>query len=120
MDTEGKMELSEKTEQSTSTESPVSDTVVKEVVQPAEFTSEIFKVEIKNLPKNIGFGALKKFVASLDLNVIKVKSPGNCTYAFVTFSCEEQRQNALKVLNGATLKGRTLTACVSSKCPKIC
>ncbi len=83
---------------------------------PVEFTSEIYKVEIKNLPKNFGFGALKKFIASLDLKVVKVKSPGQgSTFAFVTFTCEEERQKALKVLNEATLKGKKLYACVSKQ-----
>ena len=83
--------------------------------KPVEFTSEIYKVEVKNLPKNAGFGAIKKFIASLDLKVCKVKSPpGNNTFAFVTFSSEEERQKALKVLNEATFKGRKISACVSS------
>ncbi len=89
-------------------------------VAPAEYTSEIFKVEIKNLPRNFGFGALKKFIASLDLKVVKVKSPGQgSTFAFVTFTCEEERQKALRILNEATLKGRKLYACVSKEQNKI-
>ena len=77
------------------------------------FTSEIFKIEIQNLPKVVGFAQIKKFIASKDLKAIKVKQPaGNCSFAFVTFGSEEEREKALKVLNNAVFKGRTLQAFV--------
>ena len=106
-------------EQLTVTDAKIKDEVQMPVVEETdkhaeEFTSEIYKIELKNLPKNFGFGALKRFIASLDLKIVKLKSPpGNCSFAFVTFTCEEERQKALKVLNEATLKGKKLTACVS-------
>lgn len=79
------------------------------------FTSEIFKIEIQNLPKVVGFAQIKKFIASKDLKAIKVKQPpGNCSFAFITFGSEEEREKALKVLNNAVFKGRTLQAFVGS------
>lgn len=89
------------------TETPVQDESL--------FTSEIFKIEIQNLPKVVGFAQIKKFIASKDLKAIKVKQPpGNCSFAFVTFGSEEEREKALKVLNNAVFKGRTLQAFVGS------
>lgn len=81
----------------------------------SEFTSEIFKIEVKNLPKSVGFGGIKKFLLGLKLKLVKIKSPGNCTFCFVTFACEEDRQEALKIVNEAVFKGKKLSACVSLK-----
>lgn len=49
------------------------------------FTSEIFKVEIQNLPRYIGFNDLKKFLNKHGLNPHKIKLMGKQTFAFVTF-----------------------------------
>lgn len=49
------------------------------------FTSEIFKVEIQNLPKYIGFNDLKKFLNKHGLNPHKIKLMGKQNFAFVTF-----------------------------------
>lgn len=49
------------------------------------FTSEIFKVEIQNLPKYIGFSDLKKFLNKHGLNPHKIKLMGKQAFAFVTF-----------------------------------
>ncbi len=79
-----------------------------------EFSSEIFKLEVKNLPKNFGFGQLRKFLTNLNLKYVKLKSPGSCTHAFVTFISEEAREEARKVLNETKFKGRQLEATVSN------
>lgn len=75
-----------------------------------EFTSEIFKIEIGNLPPYIKYGSLKKFLRSkLKLNPHKIKSVGNSPlYSFVTFRCEEDREKALSVLQGYEWKGKKL------------
>ena len=78
-----------------------------------EFSSEIYKVEVKNLPKNFAFGQLRKLLVSLNLKFVKIKSPGNCTYAYVTFVSEEAREEGLKILNSAKFKGRQLEATVN-------
>ncbi|CAJ0960462.1 unnamed protein product [Ranitomeya imitator] len=73
------------------------------------FTSEIFKVEIQNLPKYIGFNDLKKFLAKYGLNPHKIKLMQRQTFAFVTFKSEEERNKAMKVIHGVMWKNRLLT-----------
>ncbi|XP_038059258.1 tRNA (uracil-5-)-methyltransferase homolog A-like, partial [Patiria miniata] len=74
------------------------------------FTSEIFKIEIQNLPRHFGFAQLKKMLTGLQLKPKKVKAVNKATYAFVTFSCQEDKEEALKVLNGHKWKGQVLKA----------
>ncbi|KAM6241721.1 tRNA (uracil-5-)-methyltransferase homolog A [Spheniscus humboldti] len=73
------------------------------------FTSEIYKVEIQNLPKYIGFNDVKKFLAKYGLNPHKIKLFGKQTFAFVTFKSEEERDKAVKVLHGVLWKSRHLS-----------
>lgn len=73
------------------------------------FTSEIYKVEIQNLPKYIGFNEVKKFLAKYGLNPHKIKMLGKQTFAFVTFKSEEERDKAMKVLHGVLWKNRNLS-----------
>ncbi|KAF6723541.1 tRNA (uracil-5-)-methyltransferase-like protein A [Oryzias melastigma] len=73
------------------------------------FTSEIFKVEIRNLPKFIGFNDLKKFLAKHGINPHKIKLFGKHTCAFVTFKNEEERDKALKMVHGMQWKGQVLS-----------
>ncbi|XP_066465948.1 tRNA (uracil-5-)-methyltransferase homolog A [Tiliqua scincoides] len=73
------------------------------------FTSEIYKVEIQNLPRYIGFNEVKKFLAKYGLNPHKIKLLGRQTFAFVTFKSEEERDKAMKVLHGVLWKNRHLS-----------
>nr|AAI42551.1 LOC100101284 protein [Xenopus laevis] len=73
------------------------------------FTSEIFKVEIQNLPKYIGFNDLKKFLGKYGLNPHKIKLMKKQTFAFVTFKSEEERDKAMKVIHGVMWKNRPLS-----------
>lgn len=73
------------------------------------FTSEIFKVEIRNLPKFVGFNDLKKFLAKHGLNPHKIKLFGRQTFAFVTFKNEEERDKAMKMVHGMQWKGQVLS-----------
>ncbi|NXF03947.1 TRM2A methyltransferase, partial [Smithornis capensis] len=73
------------------------------------FTSEIYKVEIQNLPRYIGFNDVKKFLAKYGLNPHKIKLFGKQTFAFVTFKSEEERDKAMRVLHGALWKSRQLS-----------
>ncbi|XP_044296394.1 tRNA (uracil-5-)-methyltransferase homolog A isoform X2 [Varanus komodoensis] len=73
------------------------------------FTSEIYKVEIQNLPKYIGFSEVKKFLAKYGLNPHKIKLLGKQTFAFVTFKSEEERDKAMKVLHGVRWKKQNLS-----------
>ncbi|XP_054630367.1 tRNA (uracil-5-)-methyltransferase homolog A isoform X1 [Dunckerocampus dactyliophorus] len=71
------------------------------------FTSEIFKVEIQNLPRFIGFNDMKKFLAKHGLNPHKVKLFSR--FAFVTFKNEEDRDKAMKMVHGMQWKGHVLS-----------
>uniref|UniRef100_A0A8B9VB72 tRNA (uracil(54)-C(5))-methyltransferase n=1 Tax=Anas zonorhyncha TaxID=75864 RepID=A0A8B9VB72_9AVES len=73
------------------------------------FTSEIYKVEIQNLPKYIGFNDVKKFLAKYGLSPHKIKLFGRQTFAFVTFKSEEERDKAARALHGVLWKGRALS-----------
>lgn len=85
------------------------DTNVYRYIKEDLFTSEIFKVEIQNLPKFIGFNDLKKFLTKHGLNPHKVKLMSRQTFAFVTFRNEEERDKAMKVVHGVQWKGRVLS-----------
>lgn len=73
------------------------------------FTSEIYKVEIRNLPKFIGFNDLKKFLAKHSLSPHKIKLFARQTFAFVTFKNEEERDKAMKLVHGMQWKGQVLS-----------
>ncbi|XP_059483715.1 uncharacterized protein LOC132201523 [Neocloeon triangulifer] len=79
------------------------------------FTSEIFKIEIRKLPKFFGLGEIKKLLNILKLDATKVKpaSRSNCRSVFVGFTCEAHKQRALSALNGYIWKGSTLEAIVA-------
>lgn len=72
------------------------------------FTSEIYKVEIRNLPKYIGFNDLKKFLVRHGLNPHKVKLFNKQCFGFVTFKNEEERDKAMKMVHGMKWKGQVL------------
>ncbi|KAL1497381.1 hypothetical protein ABEB36_008361 [Hypothenemus hampei] len=76
------------------------------------FSSENFKIEIKNLPKFYGIGELKKLLNNkLKLNSNKIKTPRkNSPYAFVCFRNEDDRDKAIIVLNECKWKGNQLQA----------
>ncbi|CAB0010621.1 unnamed protein product [Nesidiocoris tenuis] len=82
------------------------------------FTSEVFKVELKNLPKYYGMAQLRKFLTKkMELNITKVKAPSvkSRGFAFVCFPSAEERDKALKVLDGAKFKNSTLGVKLSQK-----
>ncbi|KAL7014055.1 hypothetical protein ACKWTF_015715 [Chironomus riparius] len=76
------------------------------------FSSEAFKIEVKNLPKFYGYAEMKKLITStLTLNASKIKIPRkNSSFAFVCLRSEEDRNQALEVLNGYKWKGKALKA----------
>ncbi|XP_061674603.1 tRNA (uracil-5-)-methyltransferase homolog A [Syngnathoides biaculeatus] len=102
--------LSDNTYVSTAGEGEVTlDTSIYGYIKQDLFTSEIFKVEIRNLPKFIGFNDLKKFLAKHGLNPHKIKLFGKHTFAFVTFKNEEERNKAVKMVHGMQWKGQVLS-----------
>lgn len=55
------------------------------------FSSEIFKIELKNLPKHYGYGEIKKLVSkTLDIDCHKIKLPRkNSSFGFLCFKNNE-------------------------------
>lgn len=83
------------------------------------FTSEIFKIEIKNLPRHYGATNLKKLLNNdlkLKPNKMKLVRPG-CRYAFACFRSEEDRQEAITKISGYNWKGQKLEAVLSKPTP---
>ncbi|XP_016995546.2 tRNA (uracil-5-)-methyltransferase homolog A [Drosophila takahashii] len=75
-----------------------------------EFTSEIFKIEVKNLGY-FGIGEFKKLLRStLKFDVTKIKAPTRKEFAFVCFRSQEDQQRGLETLNGYKWKGKVLKA----------
>ncbi|XP_017477066.1 PREDICTED: tRNA (uracil-5-)-methyltransferase homolog A [Rhagoletis zephyria] len=78
-----------------------------------EFTSEIFKIEVRNLGY-FGIGEFKKLLrAKLNLNMTKIKSPLRKEFAFVCFRSQEDQQRAIETLNGYKWKGKVLQAALA-------
>lgn len=86
----------------------VADSNMYRYIKEDLFTSEIYKVEIRNLPKFVGFNDLKKFLAKHGLNPHKIKLFGKQTFAFVTFKNEDERDKAMKMVHGMQWKGQVL------------
>ncbi|XP_070500925.1 tRNA (uracil-5-)-methyltransferase homolog A-like [Chironomus tepperi] len=76
------------------------------------FSSEAFKIEIKNLPKHYGYAELKKLIIkTLTLNACKIKIPKqNSSFVFVCLRSDEDRTKALDALNGYKWRGNVLKA----------
>ncbi|CAB3363832.1 Hypothetical predicted protein [Cloeon dipterum] len=77
------------------------------------FTSEIFKIELRRLPKFYGLGELKKLINTtlqLDSNKVKPTSGISKTSVFVCFRSEASKQSGLNILNGYKWKGSVLEA----------
>jgi len=73
-----------------------------------EYTSEMFKVVVQNIPSKVTYGQcrqkIKEIVGFLPK---KLKFNSNNNYAFVNFQDEEQRLKAMETLNGYEWKGKT-------------
>uniref|UniRef100_A0A1I8NGG8 tRNA (uracil(54)-C(5))-methyltransferase n=2 Tax=Musca domestica TaxID=7370 RepID=A0A1I8NGG8_MUSDO len=79
-------------------------------LQRNEFTSEIYKIEVRNLGY-FGIGEFKKLLKSkLKLDMSKIKSPQRKDFAFVCFRSQEDQEKALSLLNGYKWKGKVLQA----------
>ncbi|XP_031570471.1 tRNA (uracil-5-)-methyltransferase homolog A-like [Actinia tenebrosa] len=83
-----------------------------------EFTSEIFKIEIGNLPRKYGFKQFKKLITSrLSIKPVKIKAIPRATHAFVTFRNEAERMKALTSLRGTRWKGKRLVTKLAKALP---
>uniref|UniRef100_A0A8C5S222 tRNA (uracil(54)-C(5))-methyltransferase n=1 Tax=Laticauda laticaudata TaxID=8630 RepID=A0A8C5S222_LATLA len=93
----------------TNAENPSDTSNMYRYIKEDLFTSEIYKIELQNLPRYVGFNEVKKFLAKYGLNPHKIKLMGKQTFAFVTFKSEEERDKAMKVLHGVRWKNRNLS-----------
>ncbi|XP_059884567.1 tRNA (uracil-5-)-methyltransferase homolog A [Delphinus delphis] len=73
------------------------------------FTSEIFKLELQNVPRHASFSDVRRFLGRFGLQPHKTKLFGQPPCAFVTFRSAAERDKALCVLHGALWKGRPLS-----------
>ncbi|XP_020016248.1 tRNA (uracil-5-)-methyltransferase homolog A isoform X2 [Castor canadensis] len=73
------------------------------------FTSEIFKLELQNVPRHVSFSDIRRFLGRFGLQPHKTKLFGQPPCAFVTFRSAAERDKALRVLHGALWKGRSLS-----------
>lgn len=103
-------EMIEETEEAPSVE--MKESVEDSLRQRQGFTSEVFKIEIKGLPKFFNASQAKKLLRNkLNLNPHKIKPCGpKATFMYVNFKNEEDREKAIVVLDGFELKGRKLRA----------
>lgn len=87
-------------------------------IQREGFTSEIFKIEVKNFQKNVNNRIMKNFLTNKDLKPKKVKiiHLNHESKAYISFTCEEDREQAISLLNGLTWKNRQL--CAKKAAPK--
>ncbi|XP_075161072.1 tRNA (uracil-5-)-methyltransferase homolog A [Haematobia irritans] len=77
-------------------------------LQRNEFSSEIYKIEVRNLGY-FGIGEFKKLLKNkLKLDMSKIKSPLRKDFAFVCFRSQEDQEKALSLLNGYKWKGKIL------------
>ncbi|PNJ05952.1 TRMT2A isoform 20, partial [Pongo abelii] len=65
------------------------------------FTSEIFKLELQNVPRHASFSDVRRFLGRFGLQPHKTKLFGQPPCAFVTFRSAAERDKALRVLHGA-------------------
>ncbi|CAG0882393.1 unnamed protein product [Cyprideis torosa] len=76
-----------------------------------EFTSENFKIEVRNVPSYFGFASFRKFLRrKMSLPAVKVKAGPSKKVIYVTFPSDEIRSLALEKLNGLSFKGNVLKA----------
>lgn len=75
------------------------------------FTSEIYKIEVRNLPKYYGYGEVKKlFNKTLGIECNKIKIPSkNSQYGFICFRDNERELWICLILINSNLHTNILT-----------
>ncbi|CAH8557608.1 unnamed protein product [Heterobilharzia americana] len=71
------------------------------------FTSEAFKIQVKNILRHAGFAQMKKLLQSLNVNFRKLKLIRG-SLAFLSFESAADRDSAISVLDGYNWKGSKL------------
>ncbi|TGZ71625.1 hypothetical protein CRM22_002536 [Opisthorchis felineus] len=80
-------------------------------LQRDTFTSEAYKIQLKNIHKYTGFKQLKKLLDSLNVKYRKVKLLPEVT--FITFCTVEDRDAAIAILDGYVWRGKSFEAKVA-------
>ena len=81
-------------------------------IKHSNFTSEIYKIELKNMPAKIGFSEMKLFLNKKGVKAHKiklVKSGREHTQCYVTFLSEQDKTEAMEICSDLVLKGNKLT-----------
>merc|ERR1712226_1435325 len=81
-------------------------------IKHSTFTSEIYKIELKNMPAKIGFSEMKQFLTKKGVKAHKiklVKSGREHTQCYVTFLSEQDKSDAMEICGELVLKGNKLT-----------
>lgn len=79
----------------------------------SNYTSEIYKIKVKNLPKYFGVNELKKRLKKMGIQPKKIK-PHKDGIVYINLSNEEERQKAIEKINTVSWKGKTLKAVVAN------
>lgn len=99
----------ERQEQSGPAAGPATQPGLYSYIRDDLFTSEIFKLELQNVPRHASFSDVRRFLGRFGLQSHKIKLFGQPPCAFVTFRSAAERDKALRVLHGALWKGRPLS-----------
>eukprot|EP00794_Sanderia_malayensis_P013751 gene13751-15189_t len=75
-----------------------------------DFTSEVFKICVENLPTFVKYQQLKQTLEKLKVKSRKIKLDHHGRCAYLTFRSEEEREEAIKTISGFSLKNHILTA----------
>ncbi|KAH8878080.1 hypothetical protein KSF78_0005407 [Schistosoma japonicum] len=73
------------------------------------FTSEAFKIQLKNISRHAGFSVMKKMLQTLNVKFCKIKILKS-GLAFISFGSAADRDFAITVLDGHTWKGSKMEA----------
>ncbi|XP_067929923.1 tRNA (uracil-5-)-methyltransferase homolog A-like [Watersipora subatra] len=77
--------------------------------RPILYSTEHFKIRIGNLHPRTAHVQIKQKLSSLKLKPKKIKKMDRCDWAFATFGCEEDRQEAMKILDGIEWRGKKIS-----------
>ncbi|CAH8481675.1 unnamed protein product [Dicrocoelium dendriticum] len=80
-------------------------------LQRDNFTTEAFKIQLRNVRRYTGFKQLKKMLDGLGVKYRKIKLLQDVT--FITFSCAEDRDKAISTLHEYKWRGQLLDARVA-------
>ncbi|TRY68241.1 hypothetical protein TCAL_07467 [Tigriopus californicus] len=82
-----------------------------ELSKRSEFSSEMFKIHLSNIPAGMHIGQIKKMLKKWDIDYHKLKPTGaKNKYMYINFANDEDRNKAIDKLDGLEYRGRVLKA----------